>query len=134
MMYRLISLGASISITATGLFLMAPPASAKSPIVVYAPNDVVTRGVSYADLDLTAAPGEQTLNGRVAGVVSSFCSELTGGYDGTNDANNAMRRCRDSAWEQVRPQIERAVKRARDLASVGSPPIVATAITIAVPK
>ena len=134
MMYRLFSLGASISITATGLFLMESPASAQSRIVVSAPGDVVTRGVSYADLDLTGAPGERTLNARGAAAVRSLCSEVTDAYDGTNDANNSMKRCQESAWEQLRPQTKRAARLARDNAAVSSPPVVETAITSALPK
>lgn len=130
---RLIALGGSISVTATALFLMAPPTSA-APIIVAAPADVVTRHITYADLDLASLPGERTLNRRVDAAVSSLCTEAVGEADGSFTGKYAAHRCNDSAWHQARPQISRAVQRARDLASTGTSNIAAATIMVAVPE
>ncbi|HEV2594882.1 MAG TPA: UrcA family protein [Sphingomicrobium sp.] len=123
------------SVALTGLAGETPAFGKDVPVVVYAPSDVVTRSVSYADLDLAFPPGERTLNRRVSGALSSYCSEMTGGYDGLWSTDiNAMRRCLDSAWNQARPQVKRAVDQSRGLALIGSSPVAAAAIVIAVPK
>ncbi len=44
-----------------------------------------------------------------------------------------MKSCDTSAWGGARPQIARAVQRAREIAATGSSTIAAAAITIAVP-
>jgi len=128
---KIIALGGSISITAMGLFLMAPPVSA-APIIVAAP-EVVARHVTYADLNLTSLPGERTLNRRVGAAVNSLCAEAVGEADGSFTVKYAALGCHNSAWNQARPQINRAVQRARDLASTGTSNIAAVTIMVAAP-
>jgi hypothetical protein len=41
-----------------------------------------------------------------------------------------MMKCDNRAWGEARPQIARAVQRAHDIASTGTSPIAAAAITI----
>lgn len=95
--------------------------------------DILTRRVAYADLDLAFPTGERTLNRRVRGAISSLCSDAAR-FDGSIEANNVMAQCDHAAWMQARPQIKRAVDRARDVASTGTSPVVAAAIAIAFPK
>jgi UrcA family protein len=131
---KLISISAAVLLTSSVFVLVAPPAFGKvRPVVVVAP-DVVTRHISSADLNLASAAGEQTLNRRVGGAVSSLCQEATGGTDGNYMTVISAGKCRQSAWNQARPQIAQLTQRARDIASTGVSPIAAAAITINLTK
>ena len=125
---------ATVGITATGLLVLAPPAYGRSgPVYVVGREDVVSRHISYADLNLASLPGERTLNRRVGTAVSSLCSEVSGGNDGSTSFKYSMARCSGHAWSDARPQIAAAVERAREIASTGSSSISATALTISLP-
>ena len=129
---KLFSMCAALAITAGGLLVMAPSASAvERPVVVVAPEtDVPTRRVSYADLNLAALAGEKMLYRRVGQAVRSVCSESV---DHSSDFYAEMA-CRDFAWAGAQPQIKLAVKRATEIAANGSSLIAVQAITIAVSK
>ena len=128
-----LTMSAAVMVTAASLFVVASPASGKSrPIVVTAPSEVITRHVSYADLNLATAPGEKTLYRRVGGAVSDVCEEAVGGDNGSLEFRFSMHHCSGQAWDGARPQIVRAVQRARDIAATGSSNIVAAAITITI--
>ena len=99
-------------------------------MIVVANPDIVTRRISYADLNLASSPGEVTLDRRVGGAIGSLCLESTGG----SDLYGVGHLCRNSAWSQARPQITQAVHRARDIASTGTSTIAAAAITIQLAK
>jgi UrcA family protein len=116
-------LAASAAITAA-----ASPVEARTrPIVVTGPSqDVVTRRVSYRDLNLASLPGEQTLKRRVRGAVVSVCSEVA--------LLNEDLGCRSDLWDDTMPQITRAVARARQIAQYGHSAIPAVAITVAFPR
>jgi UrcA family protein len=123
------SLCAAIAVTAT------TPAFARSaPVFVIAPTDVVTRHISYADLNLASVSGERTLERRVGTAVSDLCLDATGGNDGSPKFKLSMIRCSGEAWNGARPQMARAVQRARDIAATGSSAIAATALTISLPR
>jgi UrcA family protein len=129
--YKMLSLSGAVAITIGGLFLVASPASGKSsPIVVVAPEDVVVRHISYADLNLASAAGGRTLNRRVGGAVNDLCLEATGGNDGSFSFKTRMKKCDNRAWGEARPQIARVIQRAHDIASTGTSSIAAAAITI----
>jgi UrcA family protein len=98
--------------------------------VVAHPEDLVVRRVSYADLNLGSAPGERTLNRRVAGAVMDVCSEAVGG----NSTDLVYRDCAIGAWRAARPQISLAVERARQIAATGTSSIAAVAITVSPSK
>lgn len=110
------------------------PAVGKAPIVVAAPAEIVTRHISYADLNLATSAGERTLNYRVASAVNGLCDDATGGNDGSFVFKVSMKRCSSSGWFQAQPQIDRAVQRARQLAATGATSLAAAAITISLPK
>lgn len=132
---KIASLGVAIALT-SGLFvLVSPPALGKAlPLVVTAPANVVTRHISYADLNLATSAGELTLNRRVGRAVSGLCQEATGDGDGNFMTAVAGLKCSKSAWGQARPQIAQAVTRSRDVASTSVSPIAAAAITIDLSK
>ena len=82
---------------------VSPAAAGAAPIVVEAAPSVA---VSYADLDITAPAGRQTLERRVAGAAKRVC--------GTAPALNlrmfaAVTECREEAVASANLQIERAL-------------------------
>jgi UrcA family protein len=101
--------------------------------MVVANSNVVTRHISFADLNLASASGESTLNRRVGGAIVGLCKEAIGGLDGTFMTTIVDRKCRKSAWNQAGPQIALAVQRSREIASTGTSPIAGVAITIVLP-
>ena len=128
---KLISFSAAVLLASGVFMLVAPPAYGKErPVLVVAKPDILTRHISFADLNLASSSGERTLNSRVGGAIGGLCSEATGGGDSSFTTTLAKRKCSDSAWGQARPQIARATQRARDMASTGVSPIAAAAITI----
>jgi UrcA family protein len=108
------------------------PASGKGgPILVNAPpDDVISRHISYADLNLVSAAGEQKLQGRVRHAVNGLCFEAAGGFDEPLMFSTAEARCTQASWEAAQPQIRSAVMRAREIAATGKSSIVAAALTI----
>jgi UrcA family protein len=134
---RAISLCAAIAAASGGLFLAASPAFGRSgPIFVTAtpPEELVVRHVSYADLNLAVDAGQRTLNRRVGSAVSDLCTEAGGGNDGSTAFKYSMIRCSNFAWNDARPQIQRAVQRSRELALTGKTAIAATSLIISLPK
>jgi len=128
---KLISSCAAVALTSGVFMLVAPPAYGKEhPVVVVANPDILTRHISFADLNLASLSGERTLNSRVVGAINGLCSEATGGEDGSFMTTLANRKCSNSAWSQARPQIAQATQRARAIAFTGVSSIAASAIRI----
>jgi UrcA family protein len=121
---------AATAVTAIGLLAATPAASKGAPVFVTAPTDTVSRHVSYADLNLASVAGESMLNRRVGSAVTDLCLDATGGNDGSPNFKLSMIRCDRAAWNGAQPQIDRAVRRARDIATTGFSSIAAAAITI----
>jgi UrcA family protein len=104
------------------------------PILVNAPaDDIVTRHVGYADLNLAAAAGQQALVSRVKYAVNDMCLQISGGSDGAFMSGTAQARCSRASWDEARPQIDSAVLRARQIAATGRSSILAAALTITAP-
>ncbi len=131
---KLLSMSATLAITAAGLAIVAeaPAVGQKAPFVVTAPraDDQLTQRVSYADLNLASVRGEKSLYRRVGSAVEIVCPELQVKIEMYAEA----KRCRKFAWGGARPQIERAVTRAREIASTGKSSIAIAAIQIHVPR
>ena len=128
---KTLSAVAAVALIATG----ASPALGKSTrIFVTAPSpDTVSRHITYADLNLASTAGERTLYHRVSYGVGDLCNEVIGANDGSAASKFNLMACTGSAWSQARPQMDRAVQRARDIAATGSSPIAAAALTISIP-
>ena len=77
--------------------------------------------VSYRDLNLAMARDQQRLIRRVDFAVSQLCPDIA--YVGDP-------RCRSYAWEGAKPQIARAVDRAKQIARSGFSTIAPVAIVI----
>jgi len=125
---KLTSLLAACAVT-LAVFTATAPAMAKSqPIVVTAiPEDVPVRFVSYGDLNLAKATDEKMLVRRVRSATDDVCTESV--PDGTA-ITSAFLSCRAHAWQGARPQIDRAVTRAREIAANGWSTIAPVAISI----
>jgi UrcA family protein len=121
-----LSIGAAIMLAATTPFLAS--SGAANPALSSAPTGMSTNQVRYVDLNLATGKGERELNRRVGFSVSWVCEQSVGLDSPEYGA------CRKSAASLARPQVERAVQRAHDIAATGTSSIAATAITIAVPR
>lgn len=127
-MVKIMPLAAACVLTAA-TFAASPPALAKrgGPITVIgrAAADVLSERVSYRDLNLASVQGEKRLVYRVRGAIGRVCPD-----DGTGPLNE-LNRCRSYAWDGAEPQIDLAVKRAREIATNGFSAIAPVAIVIA---
>ena len=130
---KIISFSAAVALASGVFMLVASPAHGK-PVVVVANPAILTRHISFADLNLASQPGERTLNHRVGSAIGELCSEATGGEDGSFITKLEKTACSKSAWGQAGPQITQATQRARDIAYTGASPIAAAAITINLKK
>ena len=85
--------------------------------------DMMTERVHFSDLNLASKQDVRVLKMRVGGAVHRVCLFTNGlaTYDG----------CKYEAWSGARPQIGRAVKRARQIAETGTSNIAPVAIVIA---
>lgn len=119
------------------VFAATSPAVAKDrPIVVTAtaittPTEerIPVRLVSYRDLNLAKVEDEKTLVQRVRFAAKDVCTEsVPAGLP----LQLAFNMCRGTAWNGARPQIDRAVARAREIAANGWSAIAPVAITISV--
>lgn len=117
---------------ALGSLLAASPVLGASPIVVAGTvdPDLIVRRVSFADLDLVSSAGEVRLNRRVGQAVNGLCDTATGRTDGSLRTLLPNSACRQSAWDNARPQIATAVQRAREIAATGSSRLAARAISV----
>lgn len=122
------SLLAACAVT-VGVFAATAPAAAKQrPIVVTATaEEIPIRLVSYRDLNLAKAHDEKVLISRVRFAARDVCTESVR-YD--TAFGTEFSACRNQAWRGAEPQIERAVERARQIASNGWSAIAPVAISI----
>lgn len=90
--------------------------------------DSLTEVVSYADLNLASAYGATTLDRRVRGAVGRVCEPLD-----MRESFNEHGYCRSFALNGARPQMDRAILRAQQLAANGTTSIAPVAIVIAAP-
>lgn len=129
---KTISLLAACAVTLAGLAI-AVPAVAKDPkpVVVtgHAPDEIIIRRyVSYRDLNLATSVGEKILVKRVGFAVREVCDEA---IEEPAIASLA-KKCRSSSWRDAKPQIDRAVLRARQIATNGWSAIAPVTITLSV--
>jgi UrcA family protein len=119
----------AFSLTSTVVLAFPAAAQSQSPeVIVSAPaRDVVRRQVHHSDLNLASHPGEKILLRRVDLAVKGMCRDIVGPGIVQWVVENG---CRADAWDSARPQIRRAVHRARDIALNGKSSIATAAITI----
>ena len=128
--FRISSLIAACAIVSSGAALAGQPSGSNADVVVKAAprSEYPTRYVSYSDLNLVHEAGLKTLNRRVNSAVREVCRESTGGSD---DFYLEMG-CRSFAWDGARPQIDRAVERAVQIAANGYSTIAPVSISLSV--
>jgi len=134
---NLLPVTGALAVALIGVVVGGAPAFARNAIVVEAPNpeDVVSRHISYDDLNLARPAGERALDHRVKYAINSLCSEVTDGLNSTTWLGYAdTRKCSIRVWGQARPQIVLALERAREIAATGMSSIPAAAITFTLPK
>jgi UrcA family protein len=129
---KLMSLWAAVAITA-GTFAASSPAfgqDSQTTTVTGRHPDVeyVTERVSYSDLNLALPAHEEKLVRRVKYAVNRVCPDYL------SQMGFIDRNCRSFAWNGVKPQIDRAVQRAREIAVNGFSSIAPVAITISLPQ
>lgn len=115
--------------TGLGLSAAAPAVAKEGPVIVYgeARENVRTRIVSFADLDLASAAGAKSLHYRVGRAVKKVCLFDDGGPKlQPSDYHD----CADGAWEGARPQMAQALARAQSLAASGAATVATAAITV----
>jgi UrcA family protein len=100
---------------------MLSPAMAQEPQAVEGPEivvtgkasekDVVTRVVRIGDLNLATDEGVAEMQKRVASAVDDICAipAVVGYY-----RDKAERPCRDEGWASATPQMDAALKKARE--------------------
>jgi UrcA family protein len=127
---HILSFVAACAITAGGFALAAPAFSQGREVIVKAPpkDDIPRRYVSYSDLNLVQPAGLKTLNRRVNSAVREVCRESVGP---SGDFYIEMG-CRSLAWDGARPQIDRAVERALQIAANGYSNIAPVSISLSV--
>lgn len=132
---KLLSLAGAVAMTAAGFAFATSPAFGKEPpAAVVADAALAERSVGYGDLNLMSAKGEANLNRRVRSAVMTLCADPDGGAGNSFVGSEAATDCRNAAWRQARPQIARAVERARHIALTGKSVIAPAEIRIAIPK
>jgi UrcA family protein len=121
---------AALTITATGVFLIASPSAAKDhPVVVEAPADkeAAVQRVGYGDLNLASAADKKLLHGRVGRAVRKVCDMANPGAHFTD-----LWMCHDLSWNDAAPQIRRAIDRASATAFAEASPGVLNSIVVRV--
>ena len=111
-------LTASLAASAGLLFLATPSiaqdenaAAAEPEIVVSGGKEIprgyekVTKTVSIVDLDLTTEAGTGKMEERVGEAIDSICKAIK--------RKRVREYCNDYAWSDARPQMERAIAKAR---------------------
>jgi UrcA family protein len=128
--FRILSFIAAFAILPSGVAFAGPSSGNGPEVVVKAPmeSEFPTRYVTYSDLNLAHPAGLKTLNGRVNSAVREVCRESTAG---STDFYLEMG-CRSFAWDGARPQINRAVERATQIAANGFSTIAPVRISLSV--
>ncbi|QIK95852.1 UrcA family protein [Sphingomonas sp. HDW15A] len=127
---HVLSFIAACAITAGGFAIASPAFSQGREVIVRAApkDDVPRRYVTYSDLNLVHPAGLKTLNRRVNSAVRDVCRESVG----PNGDFYIEMGCRSLAWTGARPQIDRAVERARQIAANGYSTIAPVRISLSV--
>ena len=129
MFEKITSLSAAV-LTTVALFAATAPAHAQDRVTVIATEERAPfRLVSYRDLNLAKSEDEAILVRRVRYAARDVCRESI--PYATADASLNLS-CRSEAWQGARPQIARAVTRAREIAATGFSAIAPVAISISV--
>lgn len=125
---KVVTLLSACTITAGGFLLTSPAFGYDRDVIVKGQRltEYPTRYVRYSDLNLLHQAGVETLNRRVKTAVRDVCMESVG----PNGDFYIEMNCRSSAWGGARPQIDRAIARAQQIAANGFSTIAPVTISI----
>lgn len=127
-MTSILLVGAGLALTMAAGGSQAAPAKPVEVVGQRLDPDQLVERVGYGDLDLARAPGQRLLTRRVRSAVGRVCEPLDAtGLDARHQA------CQTQAWRGARPQMARAVERARQLAATGRSAIPDVAIAVVGP-
>ena len=127
MLSRVARISAAVlsGVTASLLVTAATAQAAQDrPVVVYAQPNVNVEHVPYGDLNLAASADRKSLYSRVGSAVRNVCN-----FD-SRGISSDYRTCASLSWADARPQIDKALARADQMAALGQPAFAAGAITI----
>lgn len=123
---------AACAVTIAGLAIAVPAlAKGQQPVVVTGTaldETIIRRNVSYCDLNLATSMGEAILLKRARLAVRDVCGEA---IEEPADISDSIS-CRTASWRDAKPQIDRAVLRARQIAANGWSAIAPVTITLSV--
>lgn len=129
---KTISLLAACAVTIAGLAIAVPAlAKGQLPVVVTGTaldETMIRRNVSYRDLNLATSVGKAILLKRARLAARDVCGEA---IEEPADISHSIS-CRTAFWRDAKPQIDRAVLRARQIAANGWSAIAPVAITLSV--
>ena len=121
------------TLTALALFGTAVPVAAQPntlTVVGEQPTENwLTQPLPHADLDLSSPSGVKALKARVGRAIRQVCSPM--------DQRHMVAKyigCRSFARKGAMPQVDRAIARAQQLASLGTSSIAPVTIVIATPR
>lgn len=126
---KFLSMSVAMAVTGESFAIIAAPAYGQSrQVVVTAPRDeaLPTRRVTYADLNLASHKDQSRLKRRVGTAVRDVCRESVG----LMPPKFLDLECRLITWSGARPQNDRAIARAQEIAASGSSSIAAGSIAI----
>jgi len=124
----ILRLAAASGVTVAILTGAATAAQAqKAPVTVYAPADIHTARVGYADLNLADEVGQSILKARVSEAASKVCGVFL--YQPRLSIEDRST-CVAGAVAGARPQVARAMERARQIAANGFTTLPAVAIRV----
>ena len=127
MLSRVARISAAVlsGVTASLLVTAATAQAAQErPVVVYADRNLNIERVPYGDLNLAASADRKSLYSRVGSAVRNVCNFDSRGISAD------YRTCASLSWSDARPQINKALEQADQMAALGQPAFAAGAITI----
>jgi UrcA family protein len=112
--YRIAAAGLAAAAILSPVMAQEPQAVEGPEIVVTgkaSEKDVVTRVVKIGDLNLVTDEGEKEMKRRVGAAVDDICAipAVIGYY-----RDKAEKPCRDEGWASATPQMDSALKKARE--------------------
>ena len=123
------------SMSATGflgvllIFTAAEPANSQPEreVLVEAQPDpnVLTAYVNFSISDIRSPMGQDALVRRVHAATYEVCPVVSGGSD------DARQTCANQSWAEAKPQVDRAIHRAMNIADVGAPMSISIGIAAA---
>ena len=125
---KLTLIGATLG---SALTMLAAPAIAESVFVTGERQELLYRHIKYGDLNLASAEDQKVLRTRVGGAIRGLCLDVAS-FERSVRMGIYLTQCKQSAWSQARPQMDRAIGSAHRMAALSYPAAAAAVISIRV--